>query len=104
LFVLLMRVRDVFASGDQSKHLLPDDGLHSFIEYSRRTLGEDYFRTPRDTVMRFIGLMNLLEAEPSHDWRAALGQVEKVQVAPTASAEANTDPAPDDDDLVEFNL
>ena len=105
LFVLLMRIRDVFAGGDPAKHLLPDDGLHAFIEYSRRTLGDDYFRTPRETVIRFVGLLNLLEQDPGHDWRAALGHVNEVAVAASSSAESNAAPVPDaDDDLVSFKL
>ncbi len=107
LFVLLMRIRDVFAGGDPGKHLLPDDGLHAFIDYSRRTLGDDYFRTPRDTVMRFVGLMNLLEQDPAHDWRAGLGQVNALEVTASGSAEALGEPADDagdDDDLVSFKL
>jgi hypothetical protein len=105
LYVLLMRIRDVFASGDASKHLLPDEGLGAFVEYSRRTLGDDYFRTPRDTVIRFVGLLNLLEQDPSRDWRVALGNVSSVNVAPASSAEANQSPPPaDDDDLVTFKL
>lgn len=105
LYVLLMRIRDVFAAGDPAKHLLPDEGLAAFVEYSRRTLGDDYFRTPRDTVVRFVGLLNLLEQEGSKDWRAALGNVAAVPVAPTASAEAsNAPPPPDEDDLVTFKL
>lgn len=104
LYVLLHQIRNVFAGGDPDKHLLPDEGLRQFIDYSKRTLGDDYFRTPRDTVMRFVGLMNLLEADPSHDWKGALGQVPAVDVSPTASAEANPTPVPDEDDLVEFKL
>lgn len=105
LYVLLMRIRDVFAAGDAAKHLIPDDGLAAFVEYSRRTLGDDYFRTPRDTVVRFVGLLNLLEQEGSKDWRAALGNVGAVPVAPTASAEAsNAPPPPEEDDLVTFKL
>lgn len=104
LYVLLIRIRDVFASGDPTKHLLPEEGLRMFIDYSKRTLGDDYFRTPRDTVMRFIGLMNLLEADPSHDWKAALGQVSTVEVSPTESAEVSPTAVPDEDDLVEFKL
>jgi hypothetical protein len=105
LYVLLMRIRDVFAAGDPTKHLLPDDGLAAFVEYSRRTLGDDYFRTPRDTVVRFVGLLNVLEQEGSKDWRAALGNVGAVPVAPAASAEANNaPPPPDEDDLVTFKL
>lgn len=110
LYVLLMRIRDVFAAGDPAKHLLPDEGLAAFIDYSRRTLGDDYFRTPRDTVVRFVGLLNLLEQDPSHDWRAALGGVDSVPVAAPESAEAEAarEPPPadrdDDDDLVSFKL
>ncbi|HEY4238643.1 MAG TPA: ATP-binding protein [Kofleriaceae bacterium] len=104
LYVLLMRIRDVFAAGDPEKHLIPDAGLQAFLEYSRRTLGADYFRTPRETVVRFVGLLNLLEQDPAHDWRAALGGVSAVTVAPSASAEASADPPPPDDDLVTFKL
>lgn len=105
LYVLLMRIREVFAAGDPTKYLLPDEGLAAFVDYSRRTLGDDYFRTPRDTVVRFVGLLNLLEQEPSRDWRAALGTVAGVKVVPTTSAEASSEPPPaDTDDLVTFKL
>jgi hypothetical protein len=105
LYVLLMRIRDVFAAGDPARHLLPDDGLAAFVDYSRRTLGDDYFRTPRDTVVRFVGLLNLLEQHDSKDWRVALGDACAAPVAPTSSAEASTaPPPPDEDDLVRFKL
>lgn len=103
LYVLLMRIRDVFAGGNPDKYLIPDEGLTAFIGHARRTLGDDYFRTPRDTVMRFVGLMSLLEADPAHDWQTALGEAAGVPVTPSASAEAATQPA-GDDDLVEFEL
>jgi hypothetical protein len=105
LYLLLMRVREVFAAGDPSKYLLPDEGLAAFVEYSRRTLGDDYFRTPRDTVVRFVGLLNLLEQDSSRDWRAALGNVAAEKIAPHASAEASHEPPPaEGDDLVSFKL
>jgi hypothetical protein len=105
LYVLLMRIRDVFAAGDPTKQLLPDEGLAAFVEYSRRTLGDDYFRTPRDTVVRFVGLLNLLEQDASLDWRIALGNVAAVPVASPTSAEANREPPPpEEDDLVTFKL
>lgn len=104
LYVLLHRIRDVFASGDPAKYLVPDEGLRAYVDYSRRTLGDDYFRTPRDTVTRFVGLMNILEAEPAHDWRAALGHVSDVEVKPSQSAEASSVVTPEDDDLTTFKL
>jgi hypothetical protein len=104
LYVLLSRIREVFACGDPTKYLLPDEGLQSFIDYSKRTLGDDYFRTPRDSVIKFVELLSVLETDPAHDWRKALGKVETVQVAPSQSAEARTDMVPDEDDLVDFKL
>jgi hypothetical protein len=104
LYVLLHRIRDVFAGGDPTKHLLPDEGLRAYVDYSRRTLGDDYFRTPRDTVTRFVGLMNILEADPAHDWRRALGHVSEVDVEPSRSAEATSTVTPEDDDLTTFKL
>ncbi|XXX35742.1 ATP-binding protein [Sorangium sp. So ce117] len=104
LYVLLHRIRDVFAYGDPAKYLLPDDGLKLYIDYCARTLGDGYFKTPRDTVTRFVGLMNLIEQDPSHNWRASLGHVNQVQVAPATSAEAPGAPVEEEGDLVSFKL
>jgi hypothetical protein len=104
LYVLLHRIRDVFAAGDASKHLVPDEALGAFIEYSRKTLGDDYFRTPRETVIRFVGLLSLIEQDPTMDWRAALQQTKSSTVVPSASAEASATPVPEEDDLVSFKL
>ncbi len=105
LYVLLVRIRDVFARGDSAEHLLPDEGLHSFLEYSRRRLGESFFSTPRDTVTRFVGLLQLLESDPDHDWRAALGMADGLEVAASTSAEAHIgEPIDDEDSLVEFKV
>lgn len=104
LYVLLHRIRDVFAGGDPTKHLIPEEGLRAYVDYSRRTLGDDYFRTPRDTVTRFVGLMNVLESDPGHDWRLALGHVDDVEVKPSTSAEASSTVVPDDEDLTTFSV
>ncbi len=99
-----MRIRDVFARGDASKHLIPDEALTAFLEYSRRRLGEEFFASPRDTVTRFVGFLQLLEADASLDWKAALGHVDQLVVEPSASAEAQGQPVPDADELVQFKL
>jgi hypothetical protein len=104
LYVLLMRIRDVFARGDASKYLVPDDGLKAFLEYSRRRLGEQFFATPRESVTRFVGFLQMLEADPEADWRAALGTVDTVTVEPSTSAEANPEAVADADELVQFKL
>lgn len=104
LYVLLSRIRDVFSRGDASKHLLPNEALEAFLEYSRSRLGEEFFASPRDTVTRFVGFMQLLESDPTLDWRVALGQADAVAVEPSRSAEAAPMVVADSDDLVEFKL
>lgn len=104
LYVLLMRIREVFARGDATKYLLPNEGLAAFLEYSRKRLGDEFFASPRDAVTRFVGFMQLLEADPTLDWRAALGRADDLTVEPSASAEASPAPVDDDDSLVEFKL
>lgn len=104
LYVLLMRIREVFARGDSSKYLVPDEGLRAFLEHSKRRLGEEFFASPRDTVTKFVGFLQLLEADPTLTWRSALGQVDGVAVEPSTSAEANPQPVAESDDLVTFKL
>jgi hypothetical protein len=58
LYVLLMKLRNVFASGDPSRYLIPDQGLHAFMEHCSRRMGDHYFRTPRATITAFINLFS----------------------------------------------
>jgi hypothetical protein len=104
LLVLLMRIRDVFALGDPAKYLIPDDGLRQYLDYCAKTLGDSYFRTPRETVTRFVGLLSLVEQDAMRDWHKLLGTVDQVEVAPSTSAEASGPPVAEDDDLVGFKL
>jgi hypothetical protein len=75
-FVLLHKVQHVFAYGDDSKALLPEDGLHAFMEHCLKRIGEAYFRTPRTTITSFINLLSILEQNPGTDWRGILASVE----------------------------
>lgn len=74
MYVLLHNIRNVFACGDESKHLVPDEGIVAFLECCAKTLGAEFFRTPRDSVKGFVGFLSVLEQNPSTDWRAVLGQ------------------------------
>lgn len=75
LYVLLHNIRLVFAGGDPSRYLLGDDGLVVFLNHCARTLGADYFRTPRDAVKAFVGFLSVLEQNPGTDALALLGTV-----------------------------
>lgn len=75
-YVLLQKLRNVYAYGEPEKFLLPDEAIPAFMAHCNQRLGEAYFRTPRTTITAFINLMAVIEQNPSADWRALLGAVE----------------------------
>jgi len=82
LYVLLENVCRVYASGDPSAHLVPDEAIEAFVAHSEARLGEDCFRNPRSTVKAFCDLLSLLEQHEGTSWREVLDRVE-VPEAPT---------------------
>lgn len=68
LYILLKNLRHVFAEGDTSKYLVPDDALKSFLHHCSQTIGDAYFRTPGNTIKAFLGMLSLLEQNPSMQW------------------------------------
>lgn len=93
LFVLLRNIRHVFAVGDPSKYLLPDDGLQAFMAHCSTRIGDAYFRTPRTTIKQFVQLLSVLEQNPQTSWAELIGTV-------AVEPESNPDlaPSPDGDD------
>jgi hypothetical protein len=98
-YVLLQRLRHVFACGDTAKYLLPDEGIAAYMAHTAKRLGEAYFRTPRTTITAFLGLLAVLEQHPGTDWRALVGAVQ-VEVDSGAAKEQ----AVEDDELASFKL
>jgi hypothetical protein len=97
MFVLLGKLRHVYAGGVTEKYLIGDDGLHGFMQHCSQKIGDAYFRTPRSTVTAFINLLAVLEQNPGVAWQQLLGHVE---IAP----ESNPDLQPlDDADAGEAN-
>jgi hypothetical protein len=99
-YILLQKLRHVFAYGDQAKYLIPDEGIQAYMEHASKRLGEAYFRTPRTTITAFLGLLAALEQNPGTDWRPLLGA---VQVEPDHGGEADKVDAADDA-LASFKL
>lgn len=124
MYVLLGKLRDVFASGDPAKHLITDEGLQAFMTHCEQRVGDAYFRTPRTTIKEFINMLSVLEQNPQADWAdlvervelppetnpdlAPLEEGEKPAVVSTETPESKSSPvAPDEDDddgLVSFEL
>lgn len=75
-YVLLQKIRNVYAYGESEKFLLPDEAIPAFMAHCNQRLGEAYFRTPRTTITAFINLLAVIEQNPSADWRTLLGAVE----------------------------
>ncbi|MDF3873951.1 ATP-binding protein [Pseudomonas putida] len=75
-YVLLQKLRNVYAFGEAEKFLLPDEAIPAFMAHCNQRLGEAYFRTPRTTITAFINLLAVIEQNPTADWRILLGAVE----------------------------
>ena len=99
-YVLLQKIRHVYALGDTAKHLLPDQGIFSFMEHCANRIGDTYFRTPRTTITSFVNMLAVLEQNPGTDWQQLLGGVE-VTPDTAGAADLRVD---EDDELASFKL
>lgn len=109
LFVLLKNIVSVHAYGEATKFAVPDEAIVSMLQKANETLGADYFRTPRDVVRSFVGLLNILDQNPGTDWKKLLGvELFSKSSAPVSAEEEvamGIAPVPDeDDDLVSFKV
>ncbi|MEM5385976.1 ATP-binding protein [Paraburkholderia phymatum] len=103
-YVLLDKLRVVYAFGDASKALVPEEAIPAFMAHCATRLGEAYFRTPRTTITAFINFLAVLEQNPSADWRELIGSME-IERDTGGAADIVNDAAPDsDDELASFRL
>jgi hypothetical protein len=99
-YVLLHKLRHVYASGDAARYLMPDEAIPAFMEHCSSRLGEAYFRTPRTTITAFINLLAVLEQNPGVDWRELIGSTE-VATDDGGAADLSVQ---EDDELASFQL
>lgn len=108
LYVLLANIRNVYAYGDASKYLVPDEALEAFMHHCSTRIGDAYFRTPRNTVTAFVSLLSVLEQNAQANWRDLLGAVTiATERNPDLEGEIEDDVAPiagADDDLASFRI
>jgi len=79
-----MNLRNVFAGGDKSKYLVPNDALLAYLNHCANKIGDSYYRTPRNTIKGFLDLLSMLEQYPNLKWSDMIEQIEVVQdVEPT---------------------
>ncbi len=123
LYVLLVKLRHLYACGEVSRYLVPDSALTAFLQHCSQRIGEAYFRTPRNTIKEFLHLLAVLEQNPGTVWESLFDHVnldeesnpdlaplpEDAEQAdePAAPPPATTRARPaasDDDDLASFKL
>ena len=75
VYILLQNIRRVFASGDESRYLVPDEALEAFLHHCSNTIGDAYFRTPRNTIREFTDMLSVLEQNSNVDWKDLIGSV-----------------------------
>lgn len=75
-YVLLQKLRHVYAGSEAKEYLLPDQGIVSFMEHCSKRIGGNYFRTPRTTITSFIDLLAVLEQNQGTEWQVLIGGIE----------------------------
>lgn len=107
IFILLKNLRHVFAGGDTSKYLIPDEALEAFLHHCSKTIGDAYFRTPRNTIKAFIDMLAVLEQNPSMKWTELISEVSIEIERPSDTDEIIIDEdeeQSDSDGLTSFKL
>jgi hypothetical protein len=103
-YVLLDKLRLVYAFGDASKVLVPEEAIPAFMAHCATRLGEAYFRTPRTTITAFINFLAVLEQNPSTDWRELIGSMDIERDTGGAADIVNDAASDSDDELASFRL
>lgn len=100
LYLLLAKVRHVYAAGDTARYLLSDPAIASFMEHCANRIGDNFFRTPRTTITSFINVLAILEQNPGADWKNLIGEV-RVEADEGGKNDVAVDP---EDELASFKL
>lgn len=99
LYVLLLNIRNIFASGDIDNYLVPDEALHAFMNHCSKRIGNAYFQTPRTSIKAFIDLLSILEQHSEKHWTDLIEHLEIEN-----DRGANSDAPEDEDELASFTL
>lgn len=102
LYILLENLRNVFAGGDPDKYLVPDEALHAFLMHCSQTIGDAYFRTPRNTIKEFLNMLAVLSQNTAITWDSLIQKI-TVDTEKPSDLEEIIDEG-NEDDLASFKL
>jgi hypothetical protein len=103
IYVLLVRLREIYAGDRAASPLLPDEALLAFLDHCYRRVGEAYFRTPRNTIRAFLELLAVLDQNREASWRQLLGDV-RIDSEGNPDIVMTSGPDNADDELAAFKL
>ncbi|WP_296210820.1 ATP-binding protein [Psychrobacter sp. UBA3480] len=104
LYILLKNLRHVYAGGDEEKYLVPDESLQSFLQHCSKTIGESYFRTPRNTIKAFLDMLTVIDQQPDISWDDL---IESTTIAAEIASDADIEVSESDsrnDEFTNFTL
>lgn len=104
LYILLKNLRHVHAGGDESEYLVPDESLQSFLQHCSKTIGDSYFRTPRNTIKAFLDMLTVIDQNKDISWDDL---IEGTVIAAEISSDAEVAVASNndyDEEFTDFSL
>jgi ABC-type dipeptide/oligopeptide/nickel transport system ATPase component len=101
LYILLKNLRHVYAGGDESDYLVPDESLQAFLQHCSQTVGDAYFRTPRNTIKAFLDMLAVIDQNPSISWNQL---VNSVAIEADEPSDMDIEIIEEDDELADFRL
>ena len=104
LYILLRNLRHVYAGGDPENYLVPDEALTGFLHHCSKTIGDAYFRTPRNTIKGFLDMLVVLEQNRTMNWQTLIEGVAIEEDRPSEMDDAIIEESDDDDGLANFKL
>ncbi len=102
LFILLRNLRHVFATGDTASYLVDDEALKAFLHHCSQTIGDAYFRTPRNTIKAFLDMLAVLEQNADMPWSALINDISVEEDRPSDTDSVDVDQGTND--LADFKL
>lgn len=106
IYILLKNLRNVFACGDETQYLVPDEALTAFLNHCSKTIGDAYFRTPGNTIKTFIEMLSILEQNPEMGWEDLIEKINIEKEKPSDFPEQIRDETQnsEDSELTGFTL
>ncbi|ENW95184.1 ATP-binding protein [Acinetobacter dispersus] len=103
-FILLKNLRNVVACGEFEKYLIPDEALYAFLKHCNETIGDAYFRTPRNTIKAFLDLLAVIEQNPNIKWNDLINELSIEEDRITDMDEIYDDETSENQELTEFRI